>query len=85
MKASLLTLDPNYPESTSLLAHGVTTRKRKKQQYEFLKDETKIQKNGLLPCIAEKLFQIKQLEGEKFTMETLIREIPEMQTSFSFL
>lgn len=85
LKACLLTLDPNYPESTSLLAHGVTTRKIKKQQYEFLKDEVKVQKNGLLTCIAEKLFQIKQLEGEKFTMETLIREIPEMQNSSLFL
>ena len=36
------------------------------------------------PCVADKLFQIKQLEGEKFTMETLIREIPEMQTSSLF-
>ena len=62
----------------------MTTRKRKKQQYEFLKDEVKVQKNGLLPCVAEKLFHIKQLEGEKFTMETLIREIPEMQTSSLF-
>lgn len=84
LKACLLTLDPNYPESTSLLAHGVTTRKRKKQQYEFLHDEVRVQKSGLLPCVAEKLFQIKQLEGEKFTMETLIREIPEMQTSSLF-
>lgn len=84
LKACLLTLEPNYPESTSLLAHGVTTRKRKKQQYEFIKDEVKVQKNGLLPCIAEKLFQIKQLEGEKFTMETLIREIPEMEASSFF-
>ena len=63
----------------------MTTRKRKKQQYEFLKDEVKVQKNGLLPCVADKLFQIKQLEGEKFTMEALIREIPEMQTSSLFL
>ncbi len=84
LKACLLTLDPNYPESTSLLAHGVTTRKRKKQQYDFLKDEVKVQKNGLLPCTAEKLFHITQLEGEKFTMETLIREIPEMQSSYLF-
>ena len=84
LKACLLTIDPNYPESTSLLAHGVTTRKRKKQQYDFLKDEVKVQKNGLLPCTAEKLFQLTQLEGEKFTMETLIREIPEMQSSSLF-
>ena len=44
-KACLLTIDPNYPESTSVLAHGVTTRKRKKQGYQFLEDEVKIQKN----------------------------------------
>jgi len=81
LKACLLTVDPNYPESTSLLAHGVTTRKRKKQQYEFLKDEVKIQKNGLITCLAEKIFNIKQLEGEKFTMETLLKEIPEMQVN----
>ena len=84
LKACLLTLDPNYPESTSSLAHGVTTRKRKKQQYEFLNDEVKVQKNGLLPCIAEKLFQIKQLEGEKFPMVNLIREIPEMENCALF-
>lgn len=29
-KACLLTIDPNYPESTTVLAHGVTTRKTKK-------------------------------------------------------
>ncbi|MFE4133603.1 YaaC family protein [Peribacillus sp. YIM B13482] len=79
LKACLLTIDPNYPESTSVLAHGVTTRKRKKQQYEFLKDEVKTQKNGLLTCIAEKLFHIKHLEGEKFSMGTLLKEIPDMQ------
>ncbi|TKH10504.1 hypothetical protein FC678_14550 [Peribacillus simplex] len=79
LKACLLTIDPNYPESTSMLAHGVTTRKKKKQQYEFLKDEVKTQKNGLFTCIAEKLFHIKHLEGEKFSMGTLIKEIPDMQ------
>lgn len=43
-KACLLTIDPNYPESTTVLAHGVTTRKRKKQGYQFLEDEVKVQK-----------------------------------------
>ncbi|MBK5444282.1 MULTISPECIES: YaaC family protein [unclassified Peribacillus] len=80
LKACLLTIDPNYPESTSLLAHGVTTRKRKKQQYDFLKDEVKTQKNGLFTCIAEKIFNLKHMEGEKFSMETLLKEIPDMQS-----
>ena len=30
LKACLLTKRPDYPESTSVLAHGVSTRKRKK-------------------------------------------------------
>lgn len=84
LKACLLSIDPNYPESTSLLAHGVTTRKRKKQQYEFIRDEVKIQKNGLFPCVAEKLFQIKQVEGIKFTMDVLLKEIPEINTNSLF-
>ncbi|WP_285769518.1 YaaC family protein [Peribacillus sp. SI8-4] len=80
LKACLLTIDPNYPESTSLLAHGVTTRKRKKQQYEFLKDEVKTQKNGLFTSIAEKMFHIRHAEGEKYSMGTLLNEIPDMET-----
>ena len=34
-KACLLTIDPNYPESTTVLAHGVTTRKRKNKGINF--------------------------------------------------
>lgn len=79
LKACLLTTDPNYPESTSQLAHGVTTRKRKKQQYEFLKDEVKVQKNGLITCVSESLFQLTALEGEKYSMESLLTGIPEME------
>ena len=52
IKACLLQQDPCYPENTSVFAHGVTTRKRKKQQYEFLKDEVKFQKNGLFSMYA---------------------------------
>ncbi|PLS14633.1 hypothetical protein CVD28_27135 [Bacillus sp. M6-12] len=85
IKACLLTVDPVYPESTSVLAHGVTTRKRKKQQYEFLSDEIKIQKHGLLTHFAEKMFHMKHLDGEKFSMRDLLKELPEMNQSFEFL
>ncbi|MEH6945272.1 YaaC family protein [Bacillus sp. JJ722] len=84
MKACLLTVDPNYPISTSLLAHGVTTRKRKKQQYEFLKDEVKIQKNGLYSYMSEKLFLTKQIEGEKVVMSNLIVQIPELHSELLY-
>lgn len=85
MKAAILTVDPNYPETTQVLAHGVTTRKRKKIQYEFMLDEVKIQKNGLITHFSEKIFNIKQLEGEKFKMGELMKRIPEIHTHFYYL
>ena len=78
LKACILLSDPNYPETTSVLAHGVTARKRKKQNYSFLKDEIKIQKNGLFPHMSMKMFHMKHLEGEKWSMLDLLNEIPEL-------
>ncbi|MFT8323339.1 MAG: YaaC family protein [Bacillus sp. (in: firmicutes)] len=85
IKACLLTLDPSYPSSTSVLAHGVSTRKRKKQQYRFFQDEVKIQKNGLFTHMAEKMFSIKSLEGEKVKMENLLKQIPELTELFHIM
>lgn len=82
LKACLLTVDPNYPESTSVLAHGVTTRKRKKQSYQFIDDEVKIQKHGLFTHVAEQMFHMKHLEGEKYTMEGLMQRIAELADLF---
>ncbi|QOR66673.1 YaaC family protein [Cytobacillus suaedae] len=82
LKACLLTVDPQYPESTSVLAHGVSTRKRKKQSYEFSQDEVKIQKNGLFTHFSEKMFHVKHLDGEKYSMNQLLRRIPELSNLF---
>lgn len=82
IKACILTKDPNYPETTSVLAHGVSTRKRKKQQYQFFDDEVKFQKSGLFPFMSEKLFHMKRLEGEKATMSELLSSIPELSSLF---
>ncbi|MBW8350965.1 YaaC family protein [Bacillus sp. IITD106] len=78
IKACLLTVDPLYPNSTSVLAHGVSTRKRKKRHYKFLHDEIKVQKNGLCTFFSEQLFHVKQLEGEKFSMQDLLYLIVEL-------
>jgi len=83
VKACILTVCPNYPETTTVLAHGLTTRKRKKQQYSFMDDEVKLQKHGLFPLMAGKLFHMKQLEGEKVKMGDVLRFIPDL--SFHFL
>lgn len=83
IKATLLTIDPDYPATTSVLAHGVSTRKRKKQNYHYLKDEVKVQKNGLFPHFSRKIFHIKGLEGEKYTISSLLKQIPELQHLFN--
>ncbi|OKO88657.1 hypothetical protein BRO54_3585 [Geobacillus proteiniphilus] len=85
LKACLLTVDPDYPESTSVLAHGVSARKRKKQGYEFLDDEVKIQKNGLFAHFSEKMFHVKQEAGEKFRMGALLQRISELHETFFLL
>ena len=84
LKACLITIDPEYPSTSSVLAHGVSSRKRKKQQYSFLKDEIKIQRNGLFSHVATKLFQIQPLESEKYSMELLLKQIAEMNEVFLF-
>lgn len=84
MKAAILTFDPNYPETTQVLAHGVSTRKRKKSDYEFLFDEVKVQKNGLFSHFALKVFDINYLEGEKYKMDELMRRIPELHQIFRY-
>ncbi|GLB62050.1 YaaC family protein [Cytobacillus sp. NCCP-133] len=83
VKACILTVDPNYPETTSVLAHGVSTRKRKKQHYNFFQDEVKFQKSGLFPYMGEKLFHMKHLEGEKTTMGELLSQIPELNDLYN--
>ncbi|SFB26511.1 MULTISPECIES: YaaC family protein [unclassified Bacillus (in: firmicutes)] len=85
IKACILTVEPSYPESTSVLAHGVSTRKRKKQNYNFFQDEVRFQKNGLFPFMSEKLFHMEQLEGDKAAMEDLLRGIPELSEMFYLL
>lgn len=84
IKALLLTKRPHYPETTKVLAHGVSTRKRKKKQYTFLHDEVKIQQQGLFLYFSKHLFSIDHLPFEKVTMEELLASIPEMNLFFSF-
>lgn len=84
LKASLLTCRPEYPESTTVLAHGVSTRKRKRKNYSFLEDEVKVQHHGLFPYFSEHLFDLKPLSFEKISMMSLLRLIPELNTFFHF-
>lgn len=83
LKACIVVIDPFYPENSQVLAHGVSTRKRKKSEYQFLDDEVKIQKHGLLSHFSEKMFHMKHFSGEKYKMRQLLRQIPELFPLFS--
>ncbi|MCL6587695.1 MAG: YaaC family protein [Anoxybacillus sp.] len=83
LKACLLTVDADYPDSSSVLAHGVSVRKRKKQQYDFFADEVKVQKHGLFTHFSEKMFHVKQMSGEKFRMYTLLQQVVELHDLFN--
>ncbi|WP_404450754.1 YaaC family protein [Virgibacillus necropolis] len=84
IKACLLTNRPNYPESTSILAHGVSARKRKKKDYTFIQDEVKVQQNGLFTYSCNYLFSLKTPPITKVKMDFLFRLIPEMNDFFAF-
>ncbi|KMY55926.1 hypothetical protein AC623_19945 [Bacillus sp. FJAT-27231] len=84
IKACLLKVDPAYPATVHVLAHGLSTRKRKKQNYSFLKDEVRTQRNGLFGHFSEKMFHMEHLEGFKLNMNDLLMQIPEVAHIFSF-
>ncbi|RPJ97487.1 hypothetical protein BSBH6_01471 [Bacillus subtilis] len=84
IKACLITRDPHYPSHTSVLAHGVTTRKRKKQNYCFSDDEVKIQRNGLCMHFMQHLFAQSDIVDERYTMKKLLMTIPELGDTFYF-
>lgn len=78
-KALLLLVQPGYPAGVAQLSHGVTARKLKKMPYQWLEDEVKIQKEGLIPSLLSH-HQIGIPTG-KIKIKTLIRPlllIPQM-------
>lgn len=82
LKASLLTKRPNYPETTKLLAHGVSARKIKRKQYTFLDDEVKVQHNGLFPYFSKHLYSITINSKNKYKMRSLLTLLPETNGLF---
>jgi hypothetical protein len=85
MKAILLLKDPHYPKTTSVLQHGITTRKKKKSNYSFQDDEIKVQKDGLLPYFSQIVINDPLLTHRKYKVFDLLSMIPELQDSFFLL
>ncbi|MFB4163652.1 YaaC family protein [Alteribacillus sp. JSM 102045] len=78
LKGLVLIVDPSYPSTVEVLAHGVTSRKRKKKGYTFLDDEIKIQKKGFFPHFSQFMFHMKHSTGEKWKMSELLLLIEEI-------
>lgn len=85
MKAVILIKDPYYPRTTSVLQHGITTRKKKKNNYTFQKDEIKVQKDGLLPLFSQLVITEPLELHSKYKVLDLLSLLPELQESFSLL
>ncbi|GGE48115.1 hypothetical protein GCM10011391_28630 [Pullulanibacillus camelliae] len=79
LKATLLIVDERYPQNSEVLAHGLSSRKRKSQHYEFSQDTVLIQKRGLFSYVAHHLFQLSSLEGQKFKMMELLVRLPDLR------
>ncbi|MFC4619720.1 YaaC family protein [Camelliibacillus cellulosilyticus] len=82
LKAFVLTTDPAYPETSRVLAHGVSTRKKKKTRYDFMQDTVHIQKSGLFSQVLAKVFHLPSMEGAKLRMTELLSKIPELKPLF---
>ncbi|SMO93694.1 YaaC-like Protein [Melghirimyces algeriensis] len=80
-KALMLTLDPEYPKNSSLLRHGVSTRKRKREHFRFFTDEVKAQREGLFSALAQ-TYGWNEIIGEKWIMQEMFALIPEIQDGY---
>ncbi len=84
MKAIILLSEPQYPNNSTVLQHGITTRKIKKSNYQFMQDEIKIQQNGLFPLYIKTISQ-DDLTGKKIKIIELISLIPELANEINKL
>lgn len=84
IKGLLISMNATYPNSTKDLAHGLSSRKKKKKDYAFLQDEVRVQRHGLLPVAASSLYQINVESNKTYSMQHLLALIPEMQPMFVY-
>jgi hypothetical protein len=84
MKAWILSRRPEYPESTSVLRHGLSTRKRKKEPYSLFDDEVKVQKDGLFP-LAARILGADGCIGDVYKVRDLAALIPDLRELYARL
>ncbi|MBA4602852.1 hypothetical protein H2C83_11120 [Thermoactinomyces sp. AMNI-1] len=84
IKAWILTKKPCYPESTTVLRHGLSTRKRKKGQFRFSEDEIRIQKEGLFPLLAAQM-GVPVQAGDTLSVRELLGLLPDLQPVYQLI
>lgn len=80
-KAWVLSEDPDYPRTTSVLKHGLSTRKRKPASFSLFREEIRIQREGLFPLLAT-IAGEGGCMGERWSIQTLFSLLPELQDSY---
>lgn len=80
-KVLMLTQVPDYPENTAVLRHGVSTRKRKRGDYQFFADEVRVQREGLFPELARNRGW-GSLIGDSWSLRDLFALVPELQDGY---
>jgi hypothetical protein len=77
-RALITTRDPEYPSTTSVLKHGLSTRKLKRSDYQFATDEIRIQKDGLFVVLHQTLDGPPLESGQRFRIQDLLSVLPEL-------
>jgi hypothetical protein len=84
-KALILTKDPQYPSTTSVLKHGLTTRKLKRDDYQFIRDDVKVQKEGLFQTLHDFLLGVSLKNQDKYAMKDMLAAIPDIKSMYERL
>ncbi|MGZ4032608.1 MAG: YaaC family protein [Tumebacillaceae bacterium] len=84
-KALITTRNPDYPSTTSVLKHGLSTRKLKRDEYQFADDEVRVQKDGIFNVLHQTLNGPLFENQHRFRMKELLAVIPELTHAYQRL
>lgn len=84
-KALITSHDPDYPSTTSVLKHGLSTRKLKREEYAFADDEVRVQKDGIFHVLHKTLGGPPLENQQRFAMKELLAVIPELIPTYQRL
>ncbi|MFY0544731.1 YaaC family protein [Brevibacillus sp. H7] len=81
LKGVLLTVEPDYPQNSRMLQHGVTTRKLKRTPYQLLEDEVRPQKEGFFAQLAKVLGPT--LLNERYLVKELLGSLSALSDAYA--